>query len=428
MRTSIAFVLAAGCLSTPPRPADPDAATDAAPIDGPAGPCEPGWDPPGADAPAPFPAGTIFRTVAVARLAGDAIDDVLLLGQEGPGAADRRALYVAYGHPGMGLRCHDLAVDLGAGATPTEVLDLAIADATGEGNPDVVVLTRETAPTSKLVVRLFAGASDGTFSGQSKTTVDGDAGGTLGAPQPAHVVVRRTDGGGHQIVFGGLGGLWTSEVSGTQLLTPKAVSPLMVKSTVLGNIQDIVPIPAASGGEHVLVINQSAAFDFAVTTPTTFALSGASRTLDSGPSPRFVRAGLATATSIEAMSCAAQRVDLIAVPPLATTSFSSPDVPAAPRDAALTRLVDDAGRDVIVLGRTALAVELAVFLGTQSGTPTDILHPATPLLAGDLLAVGDFDGDPLTPRTFFVVPATVSANAPTCLRVAPGLSPSLVGC
>ena len=37
-------------------------------------------------------------------------------------------------------------------------------------------------------------------------------------------------------VFGGLGGLWTSEVSGTQLLTPKAVSPGAIDAAAAGKV------------------------------------------------------------------------------------------------------------------------------------------------------------------------------------------------
>jgi len=391
-----------------------------------ASPCDPGWDPPGGASPTPFPAGAVFRAVTVGSLGGDTSDDILLLGQAGPNIADTRAVYIAYGHPSMSLRCYDLALDVGSTIALTDVVAVAVADATGDDNPDVLVLTREMRQPTVMVARLFVGAGDGTLVSMSKTTVEGDVGGVPGDPDPTYILARRT-AGGHEVVFGGLNDIWTSEVSGTTLALPARVDPLMDGGSTVQNIQDIRTIPGASA-EDLLVVTQDAAYQYQVTSPTTFMLQGTAAALPSGAAPRFFRAGLTTASSIEGVSGAGDRVDFVAAPPASTSGFQSSSMPMMLGDMALTRLVDGTGRDVVVLGHSTAGVELTVFLATESGQPSDLIGPPSTILAGELLAAGHFDDNISAPASFYVVPGTVSTVAPSCFFVASGPQPKLQAC
>jgi hypothetical protein len=427
---ALALLLApvTACLSLPARPADVDGGADASTDpDAAISPCDPGWAPPGGASPTPFPTGAVFRTLTVGSLGGDASDDILLVGQAGPNLADTRAVYIAYGHASMSLRCYDLALDVGSTTATTDVLAVAVADATGDDNPDVLVLTRELRQPTVMVVRLFVGAGDGTLASMAKTTIDGDVGGVPGDPDPTYVLARRT-AGGHEVVFGGLNDVWTSEVTGTTLANPAHVDPLMDGGSTLQNIQDMRTIPAASGAEDVLVVTQDAAYEYGPTSPTTFALQGTSAALPSGAAQRFFRAGLATATSIEGVSGAGDRVDFVAAPPASTDGFQSASMPMMLGDMALTRLVDGIGRDVVVLGHSTAGVELAVFLATEGGQPSDIIGPPSTILAGELLAAGHFDDNLAAPASFYVVPGTVSAVAPSCFFVDSGLQSQLEAC
>ena len=419
---------ATACLSLPARPVDVDAGADASTDpDAEISPCDPGWSPPGGASPAPFPSGAVFRTLTVGGLGGDALDDILFAGQAGPDLADARAVYVAYGHPSMSLRCYDVALDVGSTIASTDVLAVAVADATGDDNPDILVLTREMRQPIVMVARLFVGAADGSVVSMAKTTVEGDVGGVPGDPDPTYILARRT-AGGHEVVFGGLNDVWTSEVTGTTLAAPAQVDPLMDGGSTLQNIQDMRTIPAATGAEDLLVVTQDAAYAYRPTSATTFALQGTSAALPSGAAPRFFRAGLATATSIEGVSGAGDRVDFVAAPPASTSGFQSSSMPMMLGDMALARLVDGTGRDVVVLGHSTAGVELAVFLATESGQPSDIIGPPSTILAGELLAAGHFDDNIAAPASFYVVPGTVSTVAPSCFFVATGLQSQLEAC
>jgi len=433
---AVLWVLCAGCLSKPERPADDVDATagDAGSADAAAGDAgSSACDAHRAPAPlaAPFAAGSFVSVQhPVARLDADCRDDLVLIGRNGAGGA--HGIFILLGRDQEFLTGYDAFLPIDEDALP---LAIQVSDFMGDASVDLLVLARTRAHEGVLLA--YPGRGDGTFAAPlTRAAATGFVPtGTLEMPEPVYVLTARVGGAGRGVVFGGLEKAFTLQVDAWDTEGFRTHIPRGLPTRIGSYTQGFARVGSAAAGfddfmavrdDHVLWLESENDGVWSGDLEVPFARSGR----------RLVTfADIDGSGTVDAASMVGNSMQLAlttypsgtADPRVEVPFFSeSPDlVDGSPDALAILDLAGDARPEILILDAAKPEEDSGLFVYRDvrlSGdramvVPAMLGHDDRKQLPGmqNRMALGDFDGD--GGIDLYPFQAGVAGEAPRCYHV-----------